>query len=57
MTGKGGAGSMGGGSKEFLTTMDNMALGGVRSSCALSSLDGERLGSRSILGRLTSFPV
>lgn len=56
MAGKGGAGSMGGGSKEFLT-MDNMALGGVRSSCVLSSLDGERLGSRSILGRLTSFPV
>lgn len=27
MAGKGGAGSMGGGSKEFLT-MDNMALGG-----------------------------
>lgn len=40
MTGKGGAGSMGGGSKEFLT-MDNMALGVVRSSCALSSLDGD----------------
>lgn len=32
-------GNMGSGSQEFLT-MDNMALGGVRSSCALSSLDG-----------------
>lgn len=38
--GRAGLGSMGSGSKEFLTTMDNMALGGVRSSCALSSLDG-----------------